>query len=244
MRLAVLSDIHGNLDALRAVLADLRGQSPDLVINLGDCLSGPLWPAETADLLMTLPWVTVRGNHDRWLARPLDPPGPWEAGALPQLAWRHLGWLADLPATAVIDDIFLCHATPRDDLTYWMERAGADGELHRRPLAEITERAIGIPQTLLLCGHTHVARAVRLLDGRLVLNPGSVGAPGFTDDDPPHRMAAGSPFASYAIVDRGVLGWEPSFRLVAYDTSRAVARAAADRDWAEALATGWVGESS
>ena len=48
MRLAVLADIHGNLDALQAVLADLARQSPDLIVNLGDCLSGPLWPLETA----------------------------------------------------------------------------------------------------------------------------------------------------------------------------------------------------
>lgn len=244
MRLAVVSDIHGNLDALLAVMDDLNAQSPDLVVNLGDCLSGPLWPAETCDLLMTLPWVTVRGNHDRWLNVPPKPVGAWEVDVLPQLSIAHGDWLADLPATRVIDDIFLCHATPQDDLTYWMERPGSDGELQRRPLAEITELSLGIPQSLLLCGHTHVPRVVRLLDGRLILNPGSVGAPGFTDDDPPHRMAAGSPFASYAIVDKTVIGWEPSFHMVAYDTSRAVAKATDDREWAEALATGWIGEKA
>lgn len=242
MRLAVVSDIHGNLDALMAIIDDLNGQSPDLVVNLGDCLSGPLWPAETADLLMTLPWVTVRGNHDRWLVSPPAVLGAWEVQALPDLSYAHLEWLADLPATSVVEDIFLCHATPQDDVTYWMEQPGTDGELHRAALQDITERAFGIQQSLLLCGHSHVARVVRLLDGRLILNPGSVGAPGFTDDDPPHRMAAGTPFASYAIVDRTVLGWEPSLHMVAYDPSRAVAKAAADRDWAEALATGWVGQ--
>jgi putative phosphoesterase len=244
MRLAVVADIHGNLDALQAVLAHLAAQSPDLVVNLGDCLSGPLWPAETCDLLMSLPWITLRGNHDRWLVNPPASLGPWEVSALPHLYARHLEWLAGLPPTASFQDIFACHATPQDDLTYWMERPGQDGELHRRPLAEITEHAIGIRESLLLCGHSHIPRVVRLLDGRLVLNPGSVGAPGFTDNDPPHRMAAGTPFASYAIIDRTALGWEPAFHLVAYDTGRAVARAGADRDWAEALATGWVGETA
>lgn len=83
-------------------------------------------------------------------------------------------------------------------------------------------------------------RAVRLTDGRLILNPGSVGAPGFTDDHPPHTMAAGTPFASYAILYQTPLGWQPQFHLVPYDTTRAVAKAGADKDWASALETGWI----
>ncbi|MGA8391413.1 MAG: metallophosphoesterase, partial [Burkholderiaceae bacterium] len=56
MRIAVLSDIHGNLPALQAVQADLARRGVDLVINCGDILSGPLWPCETADALMALGW--------------------------------------------------------------------------------------------------------------------------------------------------------------------------------------------
>jgi putative phosphoesterase len=244
MRLAALSDVHGNLDALQAVLADLRSQSPDLVVNLGDCLSGPLWPAETCDLLMDQGWQTVRGNHDRWLTAPPDPIGPWEADSLPLLSPEHLIWLAALPVTAVVEDIFLCHATPQDDLTYWMEDAASDGEVHRAALSTITERAFGIQQRLMLCGHSHVARAVRLLDGRLVVNPGSVGGPGFTDDGPPHRVASGTPFAAYAVLDSAASGWSVAHRLIPYDTTRAVARAAQNAEWAEALASGWIGEKT
>jgi len=66
MRLAVISDIHGNADALAAVLADVRAAAPDVVVNLGDCFSGPLDVARTADLLAGAGIaVTVRGNHDR-----------------------------------------------------------------------------------------------------------------------------------------------------------------------------------
>ena len=78
------------VDALHAVLDDLKTQSPDLTVNLGDCLSGPLWPAETADLLIGLGWPTVRGNHDRWLITPPDPVGPWEADALPASVARRI----------------------------------------------------------------------------------------------------------------------------------------------------------
>ena len=62
MRLAVLADIHGNVRALRAVMDDLKDVAPDSVINLGDCVSGPLEAAETTDLLISLAWTTVRGN--------------------------------------------------------------------------------------------------------------------------------------------------------------------------------------
>lgn len=241
MRVAVLADIHGNLDALQAVLPDLRAQSPDLIVNLGDCLSGPLWPSETADLLIDLNWPTIRGNHDRWLTIPLSPPGPWEAAALSLLTPAHHAWLAKLPATATIDDIFLCHATPQDDLTYWLDTPLPSGEMLRADLAQITARAEGLPQSLLLCGHTHIARAVRLHDGRMIVNPGSVGCPGYTDDQPyPHRVCAGTPHAAYAVLDLLPTGWAVSHRQILYDTTRAVTKAGRDSDWSAALKTGWI----
>ena len=72
MRIAVIADIHGNLPALEAVLADIRHRKADRVINLGDCVSGPLWPSEVVDLLMARDDLTIRGNHDRWVSGP-DP---------------------------------------------------------------------------------------------------------------------------------------------------------------------------
>ena len=66
MRIAVVADIHGNVRALRAVMDDIKQVAPDSVVNLGDCVSGPLWPRETAELLIRFDWPTVRGNHDRW----------------------------------------------------------------------------------------------------------------------------------------------------------------------------------
>src|SRR6204780_3527331 len=73
MRLAVISDIHANLAALEAVLDDIASKSPDAIINLGDCVSGPLWPKETMELLEGRGIPSVRGNHDRWLRdRPVE----------------------------------------------------------------------------------------------------------------------------------------------------------------------------
>src|SRR5260370_7708888 len=98
MHLAILADIHGNVLALEAVLADLEHRKVDNVVNLGDCVSGPLSPRETAHLLMRLDWPTIRGNHDRWVtdcppekhypvdpfaSRPLQPPHPPRPRPLP-----------------------------------------------------------------------------------------------------------------------------------------------------------------
>jgi diadenosine tetraphosphatase ApaH/serine/threonine PP2A family protein phosphatase len=243
-RLAVLADIHGNADALAAVLVDVHNQSPDALLNLGDCFSGPLDAARTAHLLAGTQFAaTVRGNHDRWLADP-NAMDEWDRRAHPQLAPETLTWLASLPATAVIDDAFLCHATPQDDLSYWLEAYTPDGTARRANLDRITSRANGIPQSLLLCGHTHVARSVRLTDGRLVVNPGSVGCPGFTDRSAPspRHVCAGTPYACYAILDRHGASWTVNHRLVPYDTTSAVARARAAgfEDWVQALGTGWI----
>ena len=83
MRLAVLSDIHGNLPALKVVLADLNARGADMVVNLGDSLSGPLLPRETAEFLMAQPWVHIAGNHERQLlAGGTKPLGPSDRHAL------------------------------------------------------------------------------------------------------------------------------------------------------------------
>lgn len=243
-RIAVLADIHGNADALAAVLVDILDQAPDAVVNLGDCFSGPLDAARTAHLLAGANLTaTVRGNHDRWLSDP-NAMDEWDKRAHPHLSPETLVWLAALPATAVVDDAFLCHATPQDDLSYWLEAYTPDGTARRASLDKITARAKDIPQSLMLCGHTHVARAVRLADGRLVVNPGSVGCPGFTDHSAPspRHVCAGTPHAAYAIVDRVGSTWTVSHRLVPYDTASAVARARAAgfTDWEQALGTGWI----
>ncbi len=243
MRIAALADIHGNADALRAVLADLRGQGADLTVNLGDCLSGPLQAAETADLLMDHDFATVMGNHDRWLVAPNTRTLGWKAVAFGQLSPSHLGWVAALPAMQTIEDVFLCHATPQDDLTYSLHHVVPSGHLVPTSPADIAARLEGRAEHLFLCGHTHIAAAARLADGRMVVNPGSVGCPGFRDAHPyPHKAEAGTPFARYAILDRKGDNWDVTFRQVPYDTSRvvALARSHGNGDWASVLATGWI----
>jgi predicted phosphodiesterase len=245
MRFAAIADVHGNHLALEAVLADIRAQGIKEIVNLGDMASGPLDARRTMDALMAIDAVHVRGNHDRWLIdRPFDKMGSWERCAFPQLDASHLDWLCQVPATQVFrNQVFLCHATPSDDNTYWLETVTPDGSVRMTALEAIEKEAKGIPQSLILCGHTHLARAVRLSDGRLVVNPGSVGGPGFRYSDPyPHLIEAGTPDARYAILELAWANWRVTFRHVPYDheAMAALARQNGQPELAAALATGWI----
>jgi putative phosphoesterase len=243
MRIAVLADIHGNLRALEAVQEDLRAQSPDLVVNLGDHLSGPLQAAATADALMTTDYLHIRGNHDRQLIeRPMEEMGASDQAAYSQLTPAHRAWLQSLPATyEIATDILLCHGSPDDDLAYLLEEVRTDG-VHLASALVIRQRLGTIDAKLVLCGHSHIPRAVSIGDGIHIVNPGSVGLPAYNDDRPiPHHMEAGSPHARYALLDRTTTGWRIGFAAVEYDWDAASEDAGrADRpDWAHALATGY-----
>jgi len=245
MRVAVIADIHGNDLALEAVLADIEAQGIDDVVNLGDHLSGPLNAARTADLLIARNFPSICGNHDRWLTT-RDPAemGRWDRPAHDELQPHHLDWLRTLPPTLVHHgELFLCHGTPEDDLIYWLEDLTPDGVLHMSSRERIEGFAQGINHPVILCGHTHIPRAVRLADGRLIVNPGSVGCPGYDDDEPVfHKVETGSPDASYAIMTRTADRWDVTFRRLPYDhmAMSQLARARGDREWANALASGWV----
>ncbi|WP_237154633.1 metallophosphoesterase family protein [Oryzibacter oryziterrae] len=255
MRIAVIADIHGNADALEAVLHELSGMTCDRIVCLGDHLSGPLEARRTADMLMARSdIVCISGNHDRYLVTvprhslgewELDVLGPSDRVAFAQLEERHLQWLEALPATLVLDDIFCCHGTPTSDETYWLETVEA-GRMRLADKAQVEAHASAIPAgvfaSLALCAHTHVPRVVRTSHGLTIVNPGSVGCPGYTDDHPVHVMQVGSPDARFAIAERGSASWRVSHHAIPYD-SRRVAEMAADagrREWSQALGGGWI----
>ena len=246
MRLAAIADVHGNYLALEAVLADIGAQGIGEIVNLGDMASGPLDARRTIDALMPLDAVHVLGNHDRYLIdRPPEKMGSWDRPAHAQLDARHLDWLRAVPNPAVFRDrVFLCHATPDHDEVYWLDTVLPDGTVRMASLDAIEERARGIAQSLILCAHTHLARAVRLRDGRLIVNPGSVGSPGYRDTHPfPHVVEAGTPDARYAILELVGNDWRVTFRHVPYDheAMAALARRNGQPELASALATGWIG---
>lgn len=244
MRIAFVSDMHGNLPALQAVVADIARRGVDRVINLGDSLSGPLLPEETAQFLMAQDWLHLGGNHERQLLdRPIERMSAADAHARARLGARSLEWIAaQRPTHRLGDEIYLCHASPRCDLEYLLETVTPQG-IRLASAAEIADRRGHTPARLIACGHSHVPRALRAPDGCLLLNPGSVGLPGF-DDAHPHRhwVDNGSPDARYAITERNRDGlWCAELLAVPYDhqAMAALAHANGQDDWAVPLATGY-----
>ena len=100
MKVAIISDVHGNRLALEAVLDDIVRQGVDATFNLGDLFSGPLEPNWVADILMDLDLPTVRGNHERHLIdNPPDKLSRVDRFAQEQMEARHRIWINDMPAT-------------------------------------------------------------------------------------------------------------------------------------------------
>ncbi|HNQ24244.1 MAG TPA: metallophosphoesterase family protein [Phycisphaerae bacterium] len=243
---AVLSDIHGNHWALEAVLRDIRGRGIAQIVNLGDSLYGPLAPERTADVLLSLALPTVRGNEDRLITDMMTPAasGSTLAYVRDVLRDEHVHWLEALPATTALGGAFrLCHGSPRRDDEYLLRAVTAAG-VRPRPTTEVVGDLVGVAEPVILCGHDHSPGTLRLPDGRLVVDPGSVGCPAFEDALPhPHVIQAGTPHARYSIITHDEGDWHVRHVLVAYawETAARAAERNGRTDWATWLRTGRVG---
>jgi len=219
---AVLSDVHGVLPALEAVLAEPEVLAADAVVLTGDLAAGPM-PVPTLDLLASLGEraIWVRGNADRELvqlrgggdAEIPDPIAPWAAA---QLRDDQLARLAALPLSETLEvaglgRVLFCHATPRDD----EEVVLVDSALDR--WSEVLSTLDG-DLTTVVCGHTHMPYA-RLAHRRMIVNPGSVGMP------------YGGAGAHWALLGAGV-----TLRRTAFDFDAACARIAAESGYPDAAA--------
>ncbi len=244
MRLAVISDIHGNLAALEAVLADIAHRGVDRTINLGDCCTSPLWPRETFETLEALALPTVRGNHDRWLATgardTLSPAARFTFDALTETQRSRLG---GLPAALDLGSgVLAIHGTPGNDAEYLTE------EVHHGRLIPSSREAIATrlgahaQHQVVLCGHSHRQFLLQLPGGALILNPGSVGCPLFADSPAAATLEPRSPHARYAILTRRGSRWAAEMLIVDYDWDAASEKAAANGfpAWAMSMATGSV----
>ena len=251
MRIAAISDIHANLVALDAVLADIERHGVDITVNLGDILSGPLWPRETAERLRALTLPTLRGNHERQLLTlPRDRMGATDRFAADMLSPLDFDWLRSLPETLQIGEVHCCHGTPQSDLIYFLETVTPDVGINGSPgiraatADEVKDRLGEAASALVLCGHTHVPRVVQAgAAGTLIVNPGSVGVPAFEGEHPHrHVVQNGAPHARWALLERNAYGrWSAALQATAYDY-RAAARQATSNgrpDWARALTSGY-----
>lgn len=243
-RIAVISDIHGNILALEKVIDDIAQRDVDLIVNLGDHVSGPLWPKETVEYLKRQEWIQILGNHDRQLVSQ-DPSehGLSDLYASQKLSDEDLNWIRTLPANAEINkEISAFHGSPADDLVYQLETI----EMGRARLAvhsEIKARLGNLKTPIILCGHSHIPRIVELPDGQLIVNPGSVGLPAYEDQEPePHVMETGSSHARYAILENQGEGWIVKLMAISYNHQKAVKQAHKNgrNDWALGLGTGYM----
>jgi putative phosphoesterase len=226
MRLGIISDVHGNLVALEAVLADLGGRAPDAVVNLGDCVTSPLWPRETLELLDTLQYPTVRGNHDRWIGEyPVAKATRTVEFAHAALSASQRAALGALPATLPIgNDVLAVHGRPDTDSEYLLEDK-VDGRLCFVTAETLGARLDGIGARVVLCGHSHMQHTALAPGGQLVINPGSVGCPRYADNEEPFEAEAGSPHARYAIATKRAGRWNVELFALEYETAPVVARA-------------------
>ena len=216
-RLAVLSDIHGNLPALQAVLEDASHQAVDGFIQAGDYTGGPQAP-ECLAIQQSLPGWMIHGNGEVNLRRyeQAKAPAAWKTNLqFSLLRWDHarmnraeLDFLFALPEQAVIqiegtDPIRVVHGSPRSP--YEKIFVDKNSGVLERALADTLE-------AVLVCGHTHCPWYIRR-DGRLALNPGAVCGPldGFRG-------------AQYAILSWQAQGWQVEHRALGYDLA-AVRRA-------------------
>ena len=184
-RVAAIYDVHGNLPALEAVLADLESVTPDLVVVGGDVVAGPM-PAEVLDRLAALGESVcfVRGNADREIVAAYDegryvdardaadPAGRAAAFAASKIDHEHRNLLAAFAERLVVEvegvgQVLFCHGTPRSDEEI-VTAATPEGRLR--------EILTGVDQDLVVCGHTH-AQFDRRVGAKRVINAGSVGMP-------------------------------------------------------------------
>jgi putative phosphoesterase len=221
-RVAVLSDIHGVVPALAAVLAEPDVAAADLIVLTGDLAAGPQ-PVETLDRLAARGdrAVWIRGNADRELAEfargeRTEMPDEVSAWAAAELRADQVELLAGLPLSMTVTvsrlgEVLFCHATPRNDEEVVLvdSRLGRWQEVFDDVPAEVTT---------VVCGHTHMP-FIRLAHGRLVINPGSVGMP------------YGQPGAHWALLGPGA-----ELRRTVFDMDAACALIAAESGFPEARA--------
>jgi putative phosphoesterase len=215
MRIAILSDVHGNLTALDAVVADIQRQAPDRVLHGGDLVLMGAQPAQVIDRIRELGWPGVLGNTDELLWR--DDEQIRQEGLAPKLkvqlklmfgdyapATRELlgeervNWLRGLPLEARIDSLAIVHAAP--------------GDLWRAPMPTAEDRELSLTYLPLdseavVYGHIH-RPFIRSVQEMTIANCGSVGMPW-----------DGDPRASYLLIDDGT----PSLIRVEYDLEREAA---------------------
>jgi predicted phosphodiesterase len=208
--IAVISDIHGNLPALTAVMADLNRMTPDQVVVNGDMIGRGPQSRETLDVIRETGWPAVLGNHEEFLAACArgDCPSDWEEGwwnpirmAMSTLSPDCFAWMEKLPFTHIVE----MPGAPPIQMVHGSPRRSTEGFYLHDTDAHILTILNGVPYPVVVGAHTHVP-LTRQVGGYHVLNSGSVGAP-----------FNGDPTAQYLLLTWDGQAWSAEIRRVAYD---------------------------
>jgi diadenosine tetraphosphatase ApaH/serine/threonine PP2A family protein phosphatase len=168
--LALLYDVHGNLPALEAALADAAAAGADRYLLGGDYALFGAWPRETVGRLRELRADWIRGNAERWTATPEEAPEPVRGaiGRCREMLGEDLvAQLAALPESLEREGVLYCHGSPVSDVRSFMPE----------PTEEEAELLAGVKARRVVFGHTHLAFARQAAGGIELVNPGSVGMP-------------------------------------------------------------------
>ncbi len=200
---AIISDIHGNSRALIAVLKDIELRNIETIINLGDHVFGALEAEASAKIIRETPMLCISGNTDREILESLDLISQKEnmERVKAELSAETIAWLKALPKTSTVDNlIYVCHGTPESDNEYLLEMVTEHGVFVYND-EDLIEKTKHIKERVILCGHSHVNRIIYLSNGKIILNPGSVGLPAYLGKGE-YRFAMESmtPHAKYAII--------------------------------------------
>jgi predicted phosphodiesterase len=238
---ALISDVHSNVFALEAVLADIDKRRITRIVNLGDSLYGPMDMQGTYSLLRSRPILHLRGNCDRVLLSPSTAGQSTMDRNRQELIAEQRAWIAELPVIAEEEGLFLCHGTPDSDEIYLVDKLDQNG-CHPRPLEELAAMTDAVDHPVIACGHSHRPAIVHLPNGKTVINPGSVGLPAYHDELPiDHKIESGTPHANYALAVRERSGWRFEQFSVPYDWEAAASLAESNGrpDWARSIRTGF-----
>lgn len=241
MRIAVLSDIHGNSWALKEVLNDIKQRGIDNIYNLGDSLYGPLDPAGTFELIKKWNIISISGNEDRKIIDSIDNPGtiPTLMYVISVLGKDALYWLRELPFSRIIEnEIYACHGTPQNDSEYLLEQL-QPGYIDIKDYSVLNKALENINEKIVLCGHSHTPHIVDT-GSKTIINPGSVGLPAYDDDLPViHKIQNHSPLTRYCILDLAE-NFKIEQVVLPYDFEVAAKRAEQNNrpDWAKWLRSG------
>jgi predicted phosphodiesterase len=213
MRLAFLADIHGNLPALEAVMADLQQQAPDQVYLLGDQVNRCPWNSEVMNMIIEQGWPAIAGNHDLVVGRintPENQPPFTDRERFPTLWWTQ-AQLSEAQLAVMrqwpLDRTLALPGMPPLRLFHGIPDNPFVGILPEDPAARIARQLAGIAEATVICAHTHRPLA-RQVDRWMIYNGGSVGIPYNSD-----------PSAQYLLLDGTTTGWQPTWRRIAYDHS-------------------------